>query len=101
MGIPVDMVGGTSMGGLVSKARYNGVNSRLELYAEDARMVYGNVRFGAAYGRTRLLGLLLCPRVGKDDHHDTQDENDGSERPGGCHRFVSKQQDHQRSQNDQ
>ncbi len=32
-----------------SKARYNGVNSRLELYAEDARMVYGNVRFGAAY----------------------------------------------------
>ena len=34
---------------LFSKARYNGVNSRLELYAEDARMVYGNVRFGAAY----------------------------------------------------
>ena len=32
-----------------SKARYNGVNSRLELYAEDAHMVYGNVRFGAAY----------------------------------------------------
>ena len=32
-----------------SKVRYNGVNSRLELYAEDARMVYGNVRFGAAY----------------------------------------------------
>ena len=32
-----------------SKARYNGVNSRLELYAKDARMVYGNVRFGAAY----------------------------------------------------
>ena len=32
-----------------SKARYNGVNSRLEVYAEDARMVYGNVRFGAAY----------------------------------------------------
>ena len=32
-----------------SKARYNGVNSRLELYAEDARLVYGNVRFGAAY----------------------------------------------------
>ena len=31
-----------------SRARYNGVNSRLELYAEDARMVYGNVRFGAA-----------------------------------------------------
>ena len=32
-----------------SKARYNGVNTRLELYAEDAQMVYGNVRFGAAY----------------------------------------------------
>ena len=32
-----------------SKARYNGVNSRLELYAEDSRLVYGNVRFGAAY----------------------------------------------------
>ncbi|MBR5431180.1 MAG: patatin-like phospholipase family protein [Bacteroidales bacterium] len=32
-----------------SKARYNGVNSRLEVYAEDARMVYGNIRFGAAY----------------------------------------------------
>jgi NTE family protein len=32
-----------------SKARYNGVNSRVELYAEDARLVYGNVRFGAAY----------------------------------------------------
>ena len=32
-----------------SKARYNGVNSRLELYAEDARLVYGNIRFGAAY----------------------------------------------------
>jgi NTE family protein len=31
-----------------SKARYNGVNSRLELYAEDARLVYGNVRFGVA-----------------------------------------------------
>ena len=32
-----------------SKARYNGVNSRVEVYAEDAHMVYGNVRFGAAY----------------------------------------------------
>ena len=32
-----------------SKARYNGVNSRVELYAEDARLIYGNVRFGAAY----------------------------------------------------
>ena len=32
-----------------SKARYNGVNSRVELYAEDTRLVYGNVRFGAAY----------------------------------------------------
>ena len=32
-----------------SKARYNGVNSRVELYAEDARLTYGNVRFGAAY----------------------------------------------------
>ena len=32
-----------------SKARYNGVNSRLEMYVEDARLVYGNVRFGAAY----------------------------------------------------
>ena len=32
-----------------SKARYNGVNSRLEVYAEDARMVYGNIRFGAAF----------------------------------------------------
>jgi NTE family protein len=32
-----------------SKARYNGVNSRVELYAEDSRLVYGNVRFGAAY----------------------------------------------------
>ena len=32
-----------------SKARYNGVNSRAEIYAEDARLVYGNVRFGAAY----------------------------------------------------
>ena len=34
---------------IFSKARYNGVNSRLELYAEDSRLVYGNVRFGAAY----------------------------------------------------
>ena len=33
----------------LSKARYNGVNSRVELYAEDARLIYGNVRFGAAY----------------------------------------------------
>ena len=32
-----------------TKARYNGVNSRVELYAEDSRLVYGNVRFGAAY----------------------------------------------------
>ena len=32
-----------------TKARYNGVNSRVELYAEDARLVYGNIRFGAAY----------------------------------------------------
>ena len=32
-----------------SKARYNGVNSRVELYVEDARLIYGNVRFGAAY----------------------------------------------------
>jgi len=32
-----------------SKARYNGVNSRVEVYAEDAHMVYGNVRFGATY----------------------------------------------------
>ena len=32
-----------------SKARYNGVNSRVELYSEDARLIYGNVRFGAAY----------------------------------------------------
>ncbi|MBR4167617.1 MAG: patatin-like phospholipase family protein [Bacteroidales bacterium] len=32
-----------------SKARYNGVNSRVELYAEDTRLVYGNVRFGTAY----------------------------------------------------
>ena len=32
-----------------SKARYNGVNSRAELYVEDTRLVYGNVRFGAAY----------------------------------------------------
>ena len=32
-----------------SKARYNGVNSRVEVYAEDAHMVYGNVRFGVAY----------------------------------------------------
>ena len=33
----------------LAKARYNGANSRLEIYAEDARMVYGNVRFGAAF----------------------------------------------------
>ena len=32
-----------------TKARYNGVNSRMELYAEDSRLVYGNVRFGVAY----------------------------------------------------
>ena len=32
-----------------SKARYNGVNSRVELYVEDSRLTYGNVRFGAAY----------------------------------------------------
>lgn len=32
-----------------SKARYNGVNTRVEVYAEDAHMIYGNVRFGAAY----------------------------------------------------
>ena len=38
-----------SQAGAFSKARYNGVNSRVELYAEDARLVYGNVRFGAAY----------------------------------------------------
>ena len=31
------------------KARYSGVNSRLALYAEDARMAYGHVRLGAAY----------------------------------------------------
>ena len=30
------------------KVRYNGVNTRIEAYAEDARMVYGNVRFGFA-----------------------------------------------------
>ena len=30
------------------KSRYNGVNSRGEIYAEDARMTYGNVRFGIA-----------------------------------------------------
>ena len=35
--------------GTFSKARYNGVNSRLEVYAEDSRLIYGNVRFGAAY----------------------------------------------------
>ena len=31
------------------KARYNGVNTRTEVYAEDSRMVYGNVRFGFAH----------------------------------------------------
>ena len=31
-----------------SKVRYNGVNTRLEAYAEDSRMTFGNVRMGVA-----------------------------------------------------
>ena len=31
-----------------SKVRYNGINTRAELYAEDSRMIYGNVRMGFA-----------------------------------------------------
>ena len=31
-----------------SKARYNGVNTRLEAYIEDSRMTFGNVRMGFA-----------------------------------------------------
>lgn len=31
-----------------AKSRYNGVNSRAEVYFEDAHMVYGNVRMGFA-----------------------------------------------------
>ena len=32
-----------------SKVRYNGVNTRAEVYAEDSRLVYGSVRVGFAY----------------------------------------------------
>ena len=32
-----------------SKVRYNGVNTRLESYFEDSRLIYGNVRMGFAY----------------------------------------------------
>lgn len=32
-----------------NKARYNGVNTRSEIYAEDSRMVYGHVRLGFAH----------------------------------------------------
>ena len=32
-----------------SKVRYNGVNTRAEIYAEDSRLVYGSVRMGFAY----------------------------------------------------